>query len=215
MNKLITFEGGEGTGKSTHIKLLYKSIYKVTKNVVLTREPGGTKFSERIRKILVNKSDYDFDPLTALLLINAARNDHIKKIIKPEIKKKKIILCDRYIDSTYAYQIIGEGLQKENFDYLNKIVVNKVIPKITYLIDLDPKIGVQRSLKNKNQEIRFEKFGIRFHNKVRNAFLFLSKKNNRIFVIDGKKKISDIHKIIVDSFNTLEILNTKIPYTKI
>ena len=214
MNNLITFEGGEGTGKSTHIKLLYESINKVTKKVILTREPGGTKFSEKIREILVNKNSYDLDPLTALLLINAARNEHIKKIIKPEIKKK-IILCDRYIDSTYAYQIVGEGLKKENLDFLNKIVVNKVIPKITYLIDLDPKIGVQRSLKNKRKEVRFEKFGIRFHNKVRKAFLILSKNNKRICVIDGTKKIFDIHKIIVDSFNKLRILDQKIPYTKV
>ena len=134
MKNFITFEGGEGTGKSTQSKLLFNSISKITKKVVLTREPGGTKQSELLRDLIVKKK-VSWDPLTEILLINAARNEHIKKLISPKLLEKNIVICDRFIDSTYAYQIKAQKLNKKIFENLNKIVVRKVIPKITFLIE--------------------------------------------------------------------------------
>ena len=212
MKNFITFEGGEGTGKSTQSKLLFNSISKITKKVVLTREPGGTKQSELLRDLIVKKK-VSWDPLTEILLINAARNEHIKKLISPKLLEKNIVICDRFIDSTYAYQIKAQKLNKKIFENLNKIVVNKVIPKITFLIDIDPKIGIERSLSRSNVEIKYENYKLDFHRKIRKAFLEISKLNKRVILIDGNQDIEKIHKLIVDKINTINLLKSKIPYS--
>ena len=212
MKNFITFEGGEGTGKSTQSKLLYNSISKITKKVVLTREPGGTKQSELLRDLIVKKK-VSWDPLTEILLINAARNEHIKKLISPKLLEKNIVICDRFIDSTYAYQIKAQKLNKKIFENLNKIVVKKVIPKITFLIDIDPKIGIKRSLSRNNEEIKYENYKLGFHRNIRKAFLEISKFNRRVILIDGNQEVEKIHKLIVDKINTINLLKSKIPYS--
>jgi len=212
MKNFITFEGGEGTGKSTQSKLLFNSISKITKKVVLTREPGGTKQSELLRDLIVKKK-VSWDPLTEILLINAARNEHIKKLISPKLLEKNIVICDRFIDSTYAYQIKAQKLNKKIFENLNKIVVKKVIPKITFLIDIDPKIGIKRSLSRNNEEIKYENYKLGFHRNIRKAFLEISKFNRRVILIDGNQEVEKIHKLIVDKINTINLLKSKIPYS--
>ena len=212
MKNFITFEGGEGTGKSTQSKLLFNSISKITKKVVLTREPGGTKQSELLRDLIVKKK-VSWDPLTEILLINAARNEHIKKLISPKLLEKNIVICDRFIDSTYAYQIKAQKLNKKIFENLNKIVVRKVIPKITFLIDIDPKIGIKRSLSRNNEEIKYENYKLGFHRNIRKAFLEISKFNRRVILIDGNQEVEKIHKLIVDKINTINLLKSKIPYS--
>ena len=212
MKNFITFEGGEGTGKSTQSKLLFNSISKITKKVVLTREPGGTKQSELLRDLIVKKK-VSWDPLTEILLINAARNEHIKKLISPKLLEKNIVICDRFIDSTYAYQIKAQKLNKKIFENLNKIVVRKVIPKITFLIDIDPKIGIKRSLSRNNEENKYENYKLDFHRNIRKAFLEISKFNRRVILIDGNQEVEKIHKLIVDKINTINLLKSKIPYS--
>ena len=212
MRKFFTFEGGEGSGKSTQAKLLYKSIKKVDEKVILTREPGGTIQAEKIRKILVNKSNEKFDSITELLLINAARNEHLKNLIIPELKNNKVIICDRFIDSTYAYQIIAQNINMEIFNVLNKLILKDIFPSVTFLIDLEPSIGIKRSLKEKNIETKYENLSIDFHNMVRNAFKKQSENERRIRVIDGKLSKKEIHIKIIDEINILKILDQKIDY---
>ena len=212
MKNFISFEGGEGSGKSTQAKLLFNSIKKITKRVILTREPGGSVKIDSIRRLIVS-SDYNFDPITELFLINAARNEHIKKIIFPSIKVNKIVICDRFVDSTYAYQVFGKGVDKFIFEQLNEIIIKKVLPEVTFLIDIDPIVGIERSLKRKNNEIKFENYKIDYHKKVRKAFNKISKINDRIIKIDGKQTKRDIHRIVVDYFNKKKILKKEISYS--
>ena len=143
--KFITFEGGEGSGKSTQAKLLYSSIKKTTnEKVFLTREPGGTKLSEKIRKLIVSKTNYQIDPITELLLINASRNEHIKKVILPKLLNNYTIISDRFLDSTFAYQVSGHGLNEKIFDNFNNYIIDGCLPYITFLIDISPTVGIER-----------------------------------------------------------------------
>ena len=178
MNKFITFEGGEGTGKSTQAKLLLKSIKNSFQKATLTREPGGSKTGEQIRKIIVQKK-YRVHSLTELLLIYASRNENLNNIIIPKLKNKEIVICDRYIDSTFVYQIMGKNISKSNFEYLNKLIVEKYIPKITFVLDIDPKIGIERSLKIKREETKYEELPINFHQNLRKSFVDLSRKKKK------------------------------------
>ncbi len=212
MNKLITLEGGEGTGKSTQSVFLFKSLKKVTKKVILTREPGGTIQGEKIREILVQKQKFEWDPITELLLINAARNEHLKNVIIPSIKQN-VIVCDRFIDSTYAYQILAKGIKKKYFEFINEVIIKKIIPKITFLIDISPKIGLSRTMKRKSNENRYESYNIKFHEKVRKSYLKLARRSKRIRIIDGTQSRLNVHKSIIDILNKSNFLKTKIPYT--
>ncbi len=211
MNKLITLEGGEGTGKSTQASFLFKSLKKVTKKVILTREPGGTIQGEKIREILVKEQKFEWDPVTELLLVNAARNEHLKHIIIPAIKQN-VIVCDRFIDSTFAYQILAKGIKKKYFELINEVIIKKVIPKITFLIDITPNIGLSRTIKRKSNENRYESYNIEFHEKVRKSYLELARRSKRIRIIDGSQSRLNVHKSIIDSLNKSKFLKIKIPY---
>ena len=139
----IVFEGIEGSGKSYLSKKLYNNLKNKGFKIIKTREPGGTPGAERIRKLILKdyfgKNNINlFDKYTDTLLYLAARNEHIKRFILPKLLEKNIVICDRYIDSTYAYQIKAQKLDKKIFEKLNKVVVKNVIPKITFLIDIDP-----------------------------------------------------------------------------
>lgn len=212
MKKFISFEGGEGSGKSTQADLLHKSIRSINKKSILTREPGGTKEIENIRRLIV-KSEFKFSPLTELLLINAARNEHLEKIIKPSLKNEKIVITDRYVDSTFAYQITANEINSDYYSLLNKIIVKKIMPSITFFIDIDPNIGIKRSLLRRNNETKFEEYNLKFHMKVREGYELLAKKNKRIKKIDGEKTVREIHRIIIDYLNKKRILKKKIPYS--
>ena len=201
---LITFEGGEGTGKSTQSKLLYDYLKSKTTDVILTREPGGCKESENIRNLLVKGNINKWDPITESLLHNAARREHIKNIIKPALLKNKIVICDRYIDSTMAYQGIGQGVNSNFLNILSKEITENIVANITFIFDIDPDISLKRAKKrDKNTNNRYENFDISFHRNIRNYFKSLINTNKRYILIDASNSIEEIHLKILKSINDL------------
>ena len=201
---LITFEGGEGTGKSTQSKLLYDYLKNKTKDVILTREPGGCTESENIRNLLVKGNINKWDPITESLLHNAARREHIKNIIKPALLKNKIVICDRYIDSTMAYQGIGQGVNLNFLNILSKEITENIVANITFIFDIDPDISLKRAKKrDKNTNNRYENFDISFHINIRNYFKSLINTNKRYILIDASNSIEEIHLKILKSINNL------------
>ncbi|MDR3224330.1 MAG: dTMP kinase [Holosporales bacterium] len=198
---LITFEGGEGAGKSVQAKLLSEYLISIGIKVVLTREPGGTPLSEEIRKTLLTGDVDKIAPITESLLYLAARSDHWIRKIKPALDNCISVVCDRYQDSSVVYQGI---CKKVNINLLNIIyseITNGILPDITYLIDIDPKIGISRSLeRNGNIETRFEQMDLSFHKKVRKGFLDLAQEEpHRFIVIDGSLSIEEIHAEIISN----------------
>lgn len=190
--KFITFEGGEGSGKSTQIKLLAKKIAE-TSSVCVTREPGGTTSAEEIRKLLVRGKADKWSSVSELLLLFAARKDHIDKLILPALCSNKWVLCDRFVDSTYVYQGMCGKTSLDVIKKIEKIVIGQFKPELTFLINIDPKVGIQRSKRPGNKDLRYENMDIKFHNKIYKSYLKLASLNKRrIFMIDGSKTISDI-----------------------
>lgn len=205
----ICFEGVEGSGKSTQAKLLYKFIKKnITKNVILTREPGGTLFSEKIRNLMLDKKT-NISPLTEFFLLMAARNEHIISKINFYFKKKFIIICDRFFYSTLAYQHYLEGMDRKFIFSIQKKIFNKVHPDITFLIDLNKKESKIRINKRSKKTNKFDKLSSYHFNKIRNGFLKISKMyKNKIVLIKGNKSLNEIQKVINNK--TLKILNERL-----
>ena len=210
MTKFIAFEGIDGSGKSTQLRLLAKSLEIGGLKFICTREPGGSYVSELIRRILVKRQKENILPLTELLLIYAARYEHLKKKIIPNLKKK-IVLCDRYFYSTYCYQILTSNIPLATLKYLHNKIANNLMPDLTVIIDVDFNIGINRSLKKKKSETRFELKDISFHKKVSSGFRNLRKKN-KIKLFNGNHSKNEIHRNIVDFINNKKMLNRQIPY---
>ncbi len=191
----ITFEGVEGSGKTTQIKLLKEKLEIEGYEVFLTREPGGTIISEKIRKILLDPENNEMASLTELLLYYASRAQHLyEKIVKAK-NEGKIVLCDRFSDSTLAYQGYGRGLDKEIIKQLTKMVEQGNKPDLTILIDIDPEIGLVRAKKVSENKIgdRLEQEKMEFHKKVWNGYKEIAKVNQkRIVTIDGNIDIKTI-----------------------
>ena len=205
----ICFEGVEGSGKSTQAKLLYKFIKKkITKNVILTREPGGTLFSEKIRNLMLDKKT-NISPLTEFFLLMAARNEHIISKINFYLKKNFIIICDRFFYSTLAYQHYLEGMDKKFIFSIQKKIFNKVHPDITFLIDLNKKESKVRINKRAKKTNKFDKLSSYHFNKIRNGFRKISKMyQNKIVLIKGSKSLNEIQNEI--NTKTLKILNARL-----
>ena len=202
--RFITFEGGEGSGKSTQIRLFKKKLSKIG-NVILTREPGGTKESELIRKILVKGKETKFNDEVEILLLYAARKDHLDKVIIPNLKKKNYVLCDRYIDSTFAYQAKGKRSNLKLIRLLNKSITGNFLPSLTFYLDIDPSKGIRRSKRSSNKELRFENMPLSYHRQIRQNFLKLSKKHKRIVKIDASLSKKEIGDTIWKVFNKTKI----------
>jgi dTMP kinase len=196
----ISFEGGEGVGKSTQIELLKTSLTKKNLNVLSTREPGGTKEGELIRKFLVSGEISSWDSYSESLLFNALRREHINKIINPSLFKGDIVLCDRFIDSTIVYQGVGGGINQTLLLSLHKNFCYDLYPDITFFLSLDPKVGIDRTLSRNNKtENRFENMGLSYHQKIQDGFKALSDKNNkRFFEINAELSIEKISNQIYD-----------------
>ncbi len=209
MKKFITFEGGEGTGKSTQAQLLSKSLSSINENNLLTREPGGTKVSDKIRKILVEDKNSNISSDVELLLIYASRHQHLKEKIIPSLKEKTVI-CDRYIHSTISYQFDIKNFAKK-LDFFHQNFAFNLMPDLTILLDLAPDVGLKRSLKIKNKETRFENKDRIYHEKIRKNFLKLSKKYKNMYKIDASLSKKVIHKKIIDHLNELLFFKRKLP----
>ena len=193
--KFITFEGGEGSGKTTQIKILKRKLIKYG-DVITTREPGGSPNAEVIRKLLVKGDKDRWSNISELLLINAARRDHLENTILEALKNGKFVLCDRFIDSTVVYQGYGKGLDIKMINHLDKLVTNRLRPKITFLLNIKPEVGIARSRRISNKELRYENMPINYHKKINSSFLKIAKENaKRFVVIDASKdkdQISDL-----------------------
>tara|TARA_Y100001970_G_scaffold266290_1_gene354772 strand:- start:693 stop:1325 length:633 start_codon:yes stop_codon:yes gene_type:complete len=203
--KFITFEGGEGSGKSTQIDVLFHKLKNKGIDVLKTREPGGTNVGENIREILVTGKTNDITPLTELYLNSASRKEHIEKLIKPSLDKGKWVLCDRFTDSTIVYQGYAHGLDLKMIKNLNHLIVGKYEPDLTFIFDIHPEIGLKRAKKINTNENRYEQMDISFHLKIRNSFLEIAKLNKQKYlIIDAslnKERISeDILKTVFNRY---------------
>ena len=194
--RFISFEGGEGSGKSTQIKLLAKRLAKYGE-VITTREPGGTIEAEIIRNLLVKGKKNKWSGVVETLLLYAARKDHIDKIIDPSLKKNKWVLCDRFKESTLVYQGYGKNVDIDLIKKLDKIITNNLTPGLTFILDIDPIIGLKRSKRKSNTETRYENMSLRFHNKIRKAFRTIAKSNKKKFIlINANQDINLIQDIV-------------------
>lgn len=203
----ISFEGGEGTGKSTQSKLLSEYLKKQKIPCLWTREPGGTEVAEKIREILVTGKASKITPETELLLHYAARIEHIEKVIKPALQQNKIVISDRFFDSTYAYQGYGHGVDLQIIEKLNKITVEDFKPNVTFIFDIDESAGLKRAKTRADHENRYEKMGNSFHNKVRKGFLEIAKKNKKRCVkINADDTIDNLHKLVLKHLEKRKII---------
>ena len=194
--RFISFEGGEGSGKSTQIKLLAKRLAKYG-DVITTREPGGTIEAEIIRNLLVKGKKNKWSGVVETLLLYAARKDHIDKIIDPSLKKNKWVLCDRFKESTLVYQGYAKNVDIDLIKKLDKIITNNLTPGLTFILDIDPIIGLKRSKRKSNTETRYENMSLGFHNKIRKAFRTIAKSNKKKFIlINANQDINLIQDII-------------------
>lgn len=198
----ITFEGIDYSGKSTQAKLLYNYLKSHKIKVVLLREPGGTDVSEKIRELLLNKIQLKMTPLTEFLLFSAARAQIVYKVIKPYLRKNFIVICDRYYDSSTAYQGYGGKLDINKISYFNDFVTGGLKPDITFLFDIPPKNAFYRQETRKRSKDRMENKNFAFYKRVYGGFKKIAKQNKkRIVVIDGRNTIGEIHKIIIEKVN--------------
>lgn len=192
----ITFEGVEGCGKSTQAKMLADFLKKNGFEVLLTREPGGPKISEQIRAILLDKHNSEMLPETELLLYMASRSQHTGEWIIPALEKGKIVISDRYFDSTLAYQGAARKINLNIIDTITRFATFGLVPEITFLIDLSPEAGLKRI--RKDDADRLENESLDFHRRVREGFLKIAEKEKRFTIIDGDKTVSQIHQIITN-----------------
>lgn len=184
--RFITLEGGEGTGKSTQVKRLAQALEARRIRVVTTREPGGSPGAEEIRKLMVEGEPGRWNPITETLLAYAARADHVARTIGPALTAGRWVISDRFSDSTYAYQGVGRGVERETIRRIDSAVLDDFAPDLTLILDLDVTIGLKRAVARPGVENRFEKFGTAFHEKLRQAFLDIAKRNaERCRVIDA------------------------------
>ncbi len=194
----ITFEGIEGSGKSTQVKLLVKALQKRNLPYLTTREPGGTEIAEAIRSILLNPLYANMTPETELLLYCASRAQHTAELIIPALENGSIVICDRYFDSTYAYQGAARELDENLIDTLTRFATYGRIPDLTFLIDLPVQVGLSRI--QSRQLDRLEKEKTAFHERVREQFLFIANKcPSRYVVLNGEQTPEEIHRQLLAS----------------
>ena len=203
-NLFITFEGGDGSGKSTQVNLLKEYLDNLNFETIKTREPGGTPSAEILRDLLTTGEVEKWTPMSEALLMWASRYEHLIQVIEPALNSGKNVICDRFYDSTYAYQGIAHNLGIDEMEKLKKIIIGNIEPDVTFVLDIDPKVGLKRSLDRSNQENRFESYNIDFHNKIRSAFLEIAKKNkNRCVVVDASLNEQEINNLIITVIDNL------------
>lgn len=200
----ITFEGIDSCGKTTQARKLASYLRTKGYRVLLTREPGGDRIAEKVRRILLSKTNSEMTDLTELLLYEASRSQLTERTIRPAIKAGKVVVCDRYADSSLAYQGYGRGLSKTMIKELNRIASFGLVPDLTVLIDVPVKTSVERKRKEKTKKDRLEKERFEFHQRIREGFLTIARKNRRrVKVVDGRGDIDKTWqkvKKVVDAF---------------
>lgn len=206
MSTFISFEGIEGSGKSTQISLLAEYLSKQGLPFISTREPGGSDIGKEIRKLLLSTKNSEITSRTELLLYAADRAQHVEQVIKPALADGKIVLCDRFSDATIAYQGYARGLDLELIHSLNLLATEGIKPDTTYLIDCPLKISIKRALKRGeaegSDEMRFEQEALSFHSKVLEGYKEIARSEpERVAVIDGSMSINDIHHFIIKLFS--------------
>lgn len=207
----ITLEGGEGTGKSTQVKMLGAALSTAGVDAVMTREPGGTDQAERIRNLMIQRDAGNFDPLTEAMLMMSARREHLVNKIWPSMELGKWVVSDRFVDSTRAFQGYGMGLDQGLIDSIYAMIAGDFQPDLTFVFDIDAEKGLSRSLKqlavtadkNESTEDRYERMGVPFHNRLRQGFLEIAKRfPDRCVIIDAAQDIAAIHGQILKIIET-------------
>ncbi len=197
-SKFITFEGIDGCGKSTQVKMLVEKLAQVNMDVITIREPGGNRISESIRDILLYRDTHELGGRTEALLMTASRAQLTKEVILPALNKGTWVIADRYADSTLAYQGGGRQIDIDSLEKLNQFATYDTVPDLTYFIDILPDEGARRQ---SNKLDRIEQAGVDFQSRVRNLYLKLAEKySDRIVVIDGQDDIDTIHENIWKEF---------------
>ena len=205
--RFITLEGIDGSGKTTQGILLKNKLEEIGKDVLFTREPGGVKGAEEIRNLLVQGEKDRWSNITEILLFFASRRHHLEKVLLPAINKGKVVICDRFTDSTIIYQ------GRENIHLIKMIIeLNKsvigIVPDLTLIIDIDPIKSLNRGLSRKSDEMRFETFGLEFQTNARNGYISLAKTEKRYQLIDGNNSKDKVHQMIwnkVSEFLSLKL----------
>ena len=201
--KFITIEGGEGAGKSTNISFIKDYLEQHKLEVVLTREPGGTPLSERLRDVLLDKNETNMSSDTELLLMFAARSQHLTEVILPAINKGKWVICDRFTDATYAYQGGGRGIDFNRIAALENWVQGDIRPDMTIIFDLPVDVGLSRA-SNRSQPDRFEQESIDFFTRVRNVYLERADQNpERYAVVNAEPDLETVQKDLLHVLETL------------
>ncbi|TCT11686.1 dTMP kinase [Natranaerovirga pectinivora] len=197
----ITIEGADGSGKTTQIELLKKYFNHNNYDFIYTREPGGTIISEAIRNIILDKNYTEMNFKTEVLLYAASRAQHVEELIRPALKSGKIVLCDRYIDSSIVYQGIARGIGIDEVTKINEWATSGLNPDITFLLDLEPNIGLSRKQKQKELD-RLELEKDAFHIDVVKGYRHIQEKDpDRIILIDASKTIEEVHQLIINKIN--------------
>lgn len=194
----ITFEGGEGSGKTTLIEMLVKDLEKRGIKTFKTREPGGSKISEEIRNIILNKENTDMDYKTEALLYASSRRQHLVDVVIPAINDGFLVICDRYLDSSLAYQGYARGLGIDEVYNVNLYATSGMLPDLTILIDQDPRIGLKRIQNNKRNTNRLDVEAINFHDNVRKGYLEVANKfSDRIKTVNGERPLDEVYQDVL------------------
>ena len=196
----ITLEGPEGSGKTTAVESAVKALEAKGYQIVRTREPGGTPIAEQIRNVILDKANTNMDPRTEALLYAASRRQHLVEKVWPALKEGKIVICDRYLDSSLAYQGGARGLGVDNILNVNLFATENTFPDLTLLFDITPEEGLKRISANANREVnRLDLEKLEFHHKVRDTFLALAKRYpERFVIIDASKSRDEVAKATLD-----------------
>ena len=209
MIRLISFEGGDGSGKSTQLRLLENYLSGRGQPCMCTREPGGTKLGKMIRKVLLEAGDERIYSQTELFLYLADRAQHVQEVIEPALASGRLVLCDRFTDSTLAYQGYGRGVDLGMLRQMNAIASRDITPDLTFLLDCPVELGLSRTARRmeeqraaEGREDRFEREKIEFHERVRQGFLELARaERNRFCVLDASRSIQEVHGQIREAVN--------------
>lgn len=203
MNKgcFIVFEGGEGSGKSTILEMIYNWMIENNIDCIKTREPGGIKIAEQIRSVILDKDNTEMDGRCEALLYAAARRQHLVERVIPALESGKVVLCDRFLDSSLAYQGHARGLGIDEIYEINKFAIDGYFPDLSLFFDLNPQVGLERINRNKDREVnRLDLEKMDFHNKVREGYnILLQRGNNNMIKIDASKSIDEVFESVKES----------------